>query len=191
MLVKHIMDTGCGRVHEYSTHENYAVAASRWYSQLVRIHTYACTATQLNPCCEVQALRALNQVHDLTSSGSTHPHPTHDQPNQPWASATLKAISAGHLKVTSCLVIGAPLMPEGPLRPVTLPCCGFVVSDLGAQQLRSRGQCQLCHVPLAADAAVEENDAVARAVAAEERGLAPRLLRSAEVAVGEKIGAGS
>eukprot|EP00892_Ulva_mutabilis_P009465 jgi/Ulvmu1/6891/UM031_0097.1 len=134
----------------------------------------------------LSALHVLNQEADLCA-----PQDTQDPPSRAWATAVKNAISRGRLKVTSCLVLGVPLMPEGPLRPVTLPCCGFVVSQLGAQQLLQQRRCHLCHVPLAADSHVQPNDAVALAVAAEERGLSPRLLTSADVAVGEKIGAGS
>ena len=127
----------------------------------------------------------MNQEDDLSDAHDAH------APSRLWAAAAMKAITAGHLKVTSCLVLGVPLMPEGPLRPVTLPCCGFVVSHAGAHQLLRQRQCHLCHVPLAADAEVVDNSAVALAVAAEERGVSPRLLKSGEVSVRERIGAGS
>lgn len=81
-------------------------------------------------------------------------------------------------------------MPEGPLRPVTLPCCAFVVSHAGAQQLLERGQCQLCKCPLTASSQLADSESVGVAVAAEAHGFAPRIIRSEDVAVTGSIGSG-
>ena len=96
----------------------------------------------------------------------------------------------GQLAVTSCLVLGVPLMPEGPLRPVTLPCCGFVVSQIAATSILEKQKCTVCHADISRGAAGEYNEAVARVVEAETYGFAPRLFRASEVEFGEPLGRG-
>lgn len=101
------------------------------------------------------------------------------------AAAMKDAIASGRLQVTACLILGLPLTPDGPLRPITLPCCGLVVSHAGGQHSARLGRCQLCNVPLPPEcpARFRDNTAVAAAVAAEELGVAPPLLHCSDVEV--------
>lgn len=111
--------------------------------------------------------------------------------NEQWAAAIRDAILNGSIAMTSCPLLGLPLMREGPLRPVTLPCCGCFVAHAAAQQLILQRQCHLCRVPLRPDAVPQENGEVAMAVGAEGQGFEPRLFTPPEVAVGHLIGAGA
>lgn len=107
-----------------------------------------------------------------------------------WAEKLQQAILAGTVSITACLVLGMPLMPQGPLRPVTLPCCGFVVSHTGAQRLLAQRKCSFCLKSMAGDARIEVNDAVCATVAAEGQGVAPCVFQHSDVAIGEPIGQG-
>eukprot|EP00892_Ulva_mutabilis_P009462 jgi/Ulvmu1/6889/UM031_0095.1 len=140
----------------------------------------------------MESARILSALDELGEETGVQQPQQAQQPasSHQWAQALTGAIVNGRLSVTACLVLGVPLMPEGPLRPVTLPCCGFVVSHIAAQQMLQERRCRVCRWVMDPGAALEDNEAVAMVVAAETHGFAPRLLRSSQVTLGEGIGAG-
>lgn len=107
------------------------------------------------------------------------------------AAAIRTSILAGQVNVTACMVLGVPLMPAGPLRPVTLPCCGFIVSSAGAAQIAESEQCKFCYAPLASDAEFLDNESAAKAVLAETRGFNPQIFMKDDVEVGKPLGFGA
>lgn len=113
--------------------------------------------------------------------------PTRLQPSssKEWAKALTSAIESGRVALTSCLVLGVPLMPDGPLRPVTLPCCGSVVSQIAASSILEEMTCTLCKAGICAGAAVLVNEAMSRAVAAQTSGFVPRMFQTSEVELGQ------
>lgn len=110
--------------------------------------------------------------------------------NAQLANGIKEAVNNGSLRFTCCLVKHVPFMLEGPLRPVTLSCCNFTVSYAGAQDLIAAGRCHFCKARLKADTKLLEDEAVARIIAAERHGYTPRVVKSGEVVVGDRIGAG-
>lgn len=107
------------------------------------------------------------------------------------ASSIRDAILTGKLALTACMVLGIPLMPSGPLRPVAMPCCGFTVSRAGAQHLADARRCQFCKTPLAADSTFADDTAVVQTILLEDRGFGPRTFQADDVDIGKMLGAGA
>lgn len=131
-------------------------------------------------------------VHRLTNSSQTDrvSSPT----NHDIAVSIRESLLAGMLKLSGCMVLGVPIMPAGPLRPISLPCCRFIVSHAGAQQLVQKGRCRFCHKPLKKDAMLSESEHAAQTVRMEDRGFRPRLFRSEDVTLEDppvSLGAGA
>lgn len=136
---------------------------------------------------------AVQVIDQVIEAGHGSMLPKSDKPEE-WAAAIQQALVSGKFAVLACIVLGMPLMPEGPLRPVTLPCCGVAVSHAGAGQLLRAGVCQVCKSRLAAHAQLPTNEAVTAAVQAESNGFKPKVLQRGDVAIGvspgSKIGSG-
>lgn len=136
---------------------------------------------------------AVQVIDQVIEAGHGSMLPESDKPEE-WAAAIQQALISGKFVVLACIVLGMPLMPEGPLRPVTLPCCGVAVSHAGAGLLLRAGVCQVCKSPLAADAQLPTNEAVTAAVRAESNGFKPKVLQRGDVEIdvspGSKIGSG-
>lgn len=111
--------------------------------------------------------------------------------NAQLAAAIKQAVENGSLQFTCCLVKHVPFMLEGPLRPVTLPCCGFTVSFAGSQDLIAAGKCSFCNAPLAKGDSFVDDDKAARVVAAEGHGYSPQEIQSSEVELGAELGRGT
>ena len=110
------------------------------------------------------------------------------------AKAMQQAICSGRLQISACLVLGVPLMKEGPLQPVMLPCCSLVVSRAGAEEC-FRGPnptCRLCNSCLLQYSIddLPKHGAMELAVVAEEWGVYPRLLSTSDITFGREIGSG-
>ena len=109
--------------------------------------------------------------------------------------AMQRAICTGRLHISACLVLGVPLMRQGPLRPVTLPCCSLAVSRAGAEECfrRPNPTCRLCNSSLS-QYSVDElptHRAMELAVTAEERGALPCLLSTTDFMRGPEDESGS
>ena len=92
------------------------------------------------------------------------------------------AILRGGINLFACCILGLPLCTSGLLQPVSLPCCGVVVSHCGAQRLLQSGHCQLCKRPLTSEMQViEASKIVIRAIDAERKGAGARFLDMTQV----------
>ena len=136
------------------------------------------------------AMQALEELGYNGSTAQLQPAPRQPSNNKEWAEAMTHAIANGRLTITSCHVLGLPLMPEGPLRPVTLPCCGVVVSQMASSSILEKQICTVCYAKIIAGETVKDNEAVVRVVGAETLGFAPRLFQTSEVELGENLGSG-
>ena len=102
----------------------------------------------------------------------------------------------GGIQLFECTVKGLPFQSEGSLRPVSLPCCGFVVSRAGAMQvLHEDNKCPMCKKRLDHSLESQVKDApemVKRAVQAEQMGRGPHRINENDVQIlyDEKLGAG-
>lgn len=90
----------------------------------------------------------------------------------------------------ACMVHGVPLMPAGPLRPVKLPCCLFIVSSSGAQKVVQSKRCPFCKASLHPAAVAEGDESLANAVFMEIRGFQPQAFKAEHVKVGRRMGSG-
>ena len=138
----------------------------------------------------LQALNVLCGSDSLHSHGSPGPITRDDM-----TKAMQQAICSGRLQISACLILGVPLMKEGPLRPVMLPCCRLAVSRAGAEEC-FRGPsptCQLCNSRLLQNSIGEfaEHGAMELALLAEEQGVLPRLISTSDITFGQQIGSGS
>eukprot|EP00892_Ulva_mutabilis_P009460 jgi/Ulvmu1/6887/UM031_0093.1 len=133
-----------------------------------------------------QALQGLRGVDALVATTGEPP----DRQAEAMAAAMRDAIHRGRLQLSACLVLGVPLMSRGPLRPVTLSCCGLFVSHAGAQHCEAARKCALCNT--AQPPLWKDNEAVAAVVRAEESGLMhmPQLLEQREITLKEEIASG-
>lgn len=135
-------------------------------------------------------LQEISALVHLSNAGNLEAPPT----NHGIALSIRDSILSGQLKLTGCMVLGVPIMPAGPLRPVSMPCCGFVVSYTGARQLVQKGRCQLCKKPIKEDALLEQSEHAVQTVLMEDRGFRPRLFHSTDVAFDDppvSLGAGA
>ena len=95
------------------------------------------------------------------------------------------AVCEGGVHLFACTVKGLQFQSEGSLRPVSLPCCGFVVSDAGAKQvLRVDEKCPMCKTRLHRRQEREVREApemVKRAIQAEHMGQGPNRVNKTDV----------
>lgn len=105
------------------------------------------------------------------------------QPAKTLRAAGTRSAMLGQLKITSCVVLGMPLLLEGPMRPVTLPCCGFVVSFAGAQMLRAFGLCYSCSALMSATSVQHHGFKNSTAVHTEKLAVLPEVFKSDEVTI--------
>ena len=101
---------------------------------------------------------------------------------------------SGGLRLFACWIVGLPLRTAGQLQPVSLPCCGVVVSYIGAKQLltmETEKYCPLCKTPLCSQSQVMKADEmVIRAIQAEDQGVGARRLDQSQVRIGEILAHG-
>lgn len=139
---------------------------------------HACTSCTNHACTHALAVvQAIDAVIDARD-GAAPP-----DSNEAWAAAIHAAALEGRLPISACLVLGVPLMREGPLRPVTLPCCHLAVSRAGAQRLMDKRWCQMCKSPWPTGGELRDNEPMTMAVALEASGFLPRIFRQAEVTI--------
>jgi hypothetical protein len=151
----------------------------------VVVHAACTTFSIYNADLMKLGIQAAEQVQDSASVDHEHGH----GPNKELAEAIQAAIQTGTLHLTCCLVKQLPLMPQGELRPVKLPCCGLTVSHAGALQLSERRTCCFCFNSLAAKEFAEDRE-VAWVVAAERDGLIAPQISPDKITVGREIGRG-
>lgn len=137
------------------------------------------TSPTVNSCMQVCDACSDTTVSDARSS------PRALQPANTLSAAETRSATRmlGQLKITWCVVLGMPLLLEGPMRPVTLPCCGFVVSFAGAQTLRTSGHCYSCSTPMSATSAQHHGFKNSTAVHTEKLAFLPRVLKAGDVTI--------
>ena len=141
----------------------------------LRVVVVSCVRCRLESCWCLQALAQVSGEDCPTQeSGRVSP--------QMLAQRIRNAVCKGDIHLFVCTVKGWPLQSEGLMRPVSLPCCGFVVSDAGAKQvLQSDQKCPMCKEQLDRHESKVKDapEMVRRAIQAEQKGHGPhRISRS-------------